>query len=457
MKAKGHVIRSVAPGSIAEELELSPGDMVLEVNGQPIEDVFDYRFLCQDEYLELLVRDQEGDEVLFEIEKDESEDLGIDFENGLMDDYRSCHNHCVFCFIDQMPPGMRETLYFKDDDSRLSFLQGNYVTLTNMSEEDLDRIIRFRMEPINISVHTMNPELRRRMLHNRHAGTSLEKLDRLYEAGIEMNGQIVLCPGYNDGPELDDTIAKLAAYAPVMQSVSVVPVGLTRFRKGLAPLTPVTKECAARTIDIVERWQREIYPETGLHFIHASDEFYLLAERPIPEEERYDGYLQLANGVGTVRLMRDEFAEALAECAGDEREIEISLATGRLFAPEIRAMTRSLHEKYPGVTVHVYAIRNDFFGEAITVTGLITGQDLIGQLREKPLGSRLLLSVDMLRSGETVFLDDITVAEAEQTLQVPVNIVKSSGAALLAAFLGKEEPESRGYPGYELKELQNDE
>lgn len=453
MEAKGHVIRSVAPGSIAEELELQPGDRVLEVNGQPIKDVFDYRFFCQDEYLELLIRDHEGEEVLFEIEKDESEDLGIDFENGLMDDYRSCHNHCVFCFIDQMPPGMRDTLYFKDDDSRLSFLQGNYVTLTNMSEEDLSRIIRYRMEPINISVHTMNPELRCRMLHNRHAGTSLQKLDRLYEAGIEMNGQIVLCPGYNDGAELYDTIAKLAAYAPVMQSVSVVPVGLTRFRKGLAPLRPVTKECAAQTIDIVERWQRELYPKTGLHFIHASDEFYILAERPMPEEDRYDGYLQLANGVGTVRLMRDEFAEALEEREGDNRKIEISLATGRLFAPEIRAMAQSLHEKYPGITVHVYPIRNDFFGEEITVTGLITGQDLIGQLKGQTLGSRLLLSIDMLRSGETVFLDDITVSEAEQALQVPIHIVKSSGAALLAAFLGEEESESRGYPGYELKEL----
>ena len=230
METKEHRIREIQPGSIGEELELVPGDLVLAVNGQTLEDVFDYEFLCRDEYVELLIRKESGEEVIYEIEKEEDEDLGILFENGLMDEYRSCRNRCVFCFIDQMPKGMRETLYFKDDDARLSFLQGNYITLTNLNDSDLDRLIRYRMEPINVSVHTMNPDLRCQMLHNRFAGDALKKLDRLYEAELELNGQIVLCPGYNDGDELESTIEKLTAYLPYMKSVSVVPVGLTRFR-----------------------------------------------------------------------------------------------------------------------------------------------------------------------------------------------------------------------------------
>ena len=352
MSDKVHVIQETEPGSIAEELGLEPGDAILEINGQPIEDVFDYRLMCQEEYLELLVRGADGDEAIFEVEKDDDEDLGIVFENGLMDDYRSCRNKCMFCFIDQMPPGMRETLYFKDDDSRLSFLQGNYVTLTNMSESDLNRIIRYRMEPINISVHTMNPELRCRMLHNRFAGDALKKIDTLYEAGIEMNGQIVLCPGINDGEELDATIRALSCYLPVMQSLSVVPVGLTRYREGLYPLQPVSKECAAQTIDIIEKWQQKIYKEFGFHFVHASDEFYILAERELPEEERYDGYLQLDNGVGSVRLLCDEFTQALAEEEGSTETREISLATGRLAAPYLERLIRQMNEKFPHVRVH---------------------------------------------------------------------------------------------------------
>ena len=282
------------------------------------------------------------------------------------------------------------------------------MTLTNMSESDLNRIIRYRMEPINISVHTMNPELRCRMLHNRFAGDALKKIDTLYEAGIEMNGQIVLCPGINDGEELDATICALSCYLPVMQSLSVVPVGLTRYREGLYPLQPVSKECAAQTIDIIEKWQQKIYKEFGFHFVHASDEFYILAERELPEEERYDGYLQLDNGVGSVRLLCDEFTQALAEEEGSTETREISLATGRLAAPYLERLIRQMNEKFPHVRVHLYPIRNVFFGEEITVVGLITGQDLTAQLKEQTLGEELLISVHMLRSGENVFLDDIT-------------------------------------------------
>ena len=453
MSDKVHVIQETEPGSIAEELGLEPGDAILEINGQPIEDVFDYRLMCQEEYLELLVRGADGDEAIFEVEKDDDEDLGIVFENGLMDDYRSCRNKCMFCFIDQMPPGMRETLYFKDDDSRLSFLQGNYVTLTNMSESDLNRIIRYRMEPINISVHTMNPELRCRMLHNRFAGDALKKIDTLYEAGIEMNGQIVLCPGINDGEELDATIRALSCYLPVMQSLSVVPVGLTRYREGLYPLQPVSKECAAQTIDIIEKWQQKIYKEFGFHFVHASDEFYILAERELPEEERYDGYLQLDNGVGSVRLLCDEFTQALAEEEGSTETREISLATGRLAALYLERLIRQMNEKFPHVRVHLYPIRNVFFGEEITVVGLITGQDLTAQLKKQTLGEELLISVHMLRSGENVFLDDITTDDVCEQLRVPLRVVKPGGQELLDALLGRTPDEAdTEYPGYEMRE-----
>ncbi len=310
MKKQGHMIRSVDPGSIADELGLEPGDRLISIDGHDPEDIFDYEYYLQNESVTVEVLRSDGEEWELDIEND-YQDLGLTFENGLMSEYRSCTNRCIFCFIDQMPPGMRETLYFKDDDSRLSFLQGNYVTLTNMKKKDIDRIIRFKLSPINISVHTTNPELRCRMLNNRFAGKALESIDRLYRAGTPMNGQIVLCKGINDGEELERTIRDLSRYLPCMESVSVVPVGLTKYREGLYPLEPFTAEDAARVVDQIERWQRKLYAEHGTHFVHASDEFYILAGRPMPEEERYDGYIQLENGVGMVRLMTEEVNEAL--------------------------------------------------------------------------------------------------------------------------------------------------
>ena len=438
MKKHEHIVSDIVPGSIAEELGIRPGDKLLAIDGHEIEDIFDYQFYVEDEEIVLLIEKPDGEQWELEIEKEADEDLGIEFGQGLMDEYRSCYNKCIFCFIDQMPKGMRDTLYFKDDDSRLSFLQGNYVTLTNMSSHDIERIIRYRLEPINISFQTTNPELRCRMLHNRFAGEALKKVDMLYQGGIEMNGQIVLCKGVNDGDELERSIRDLTSYLPLLKSVSVVPVGLTKFRSGLYPLDPFTKEDAREVLDVIHRWQEKIYQEYGIHFIHAGDEWYLLAEEDVPKEERYDGYLQLENGVGMLRLLFNEFAEGFEALTGDDRQDELSIATGKLAYPYLCKMAEKITEKFPGVRIHVYCIRNDFFGERITVSGLITGQDLMAQLKERELGRRLLVPCNMLKTDEDVFLDDFTVEQVSGALQVPIDIVKSSGQDLIDSILNSD-------------------
>lgn len=438
MKENKHIIVKIDPGSIAEEMELEPGDEVLTINGQKIEDVFDYHYLTNDEYIELGVRKSDGEEWILEIEKEYEEDLGITFESGLMDEYRSCKNNCIFCFIDQMPKGMRDTLYFKDDDSRLSFLQGNYVTLTNMSDHDIDRIIQYHLAPINISFHTTNPKLRCSMLHNRFAGDIFPKVKRLYEAGIEMNGQIVLCKGINDGKELEQSIQDLSEYLPHLKSVSVVPVGLSRHREGLYPLEPFTKEDAQQVLDTIHNWQEKLYSEYGLHFIHASDEWYILAERQLPVEEAYDGYLQLENGVGMLRLLETEITDALQRQTGDRRVRNVSIATGYLAAPFIKEYVEKIREKYPDIHVNVYAIRNEFFGECITVSGLITGQDMKQQLQGQELGDKLLIPCNMLRDGENVFLDDVTVEELEKSLGVSIGVVDEAGEELVKAVVEED-------------------
>ncbi len=439
MKKHEHIVKSLMPGGIGEELGIEPGDKLLAINGNEIQDVFDYYYYEESEQLLLLIEKPDGEEWELEIEKDEDESLGIEFDQSLMDEYRSCRNKCMFCFIDQMPKGMRETLYFKDDDSRLSFLQGNYITLTNMSDHDVERIVKYRLEPINISFQTTNPELRCKMLHNRFAGEALKKVDILYRGQIEMNGQIVLCKGVNDGEELERTIRDLTGYLPYLKSVSIVPVGLTKYRDGLYPLEPFTKEDAREVLSVIHRWQEKIYQEHGIHMIHAGDEWYVLAEEEVPEEERYDGYLQLENGVGMMRLLFNEVQEALSAVTGDERQREISLATGRLMYPYIGKILEEIRKKFPNITTHLYAIRNDLFGERITVSGLITGQDLTGQLKGQPLGERLLLPCNMLKIGEPVFLDDFTLEEVENSLQVKTDIVKSSGQDLLDAVIGAYE------------------
>lgn len=433
-----HVIYKVQPGSIAQELEVEPGDVLISVNDHEIEDVFDYHYYTNEEYLTVVIRKPDGEEWELDIEKEYEDDLGIEFENGLMDDYKSCHNKCIFCFIDQMPKGMRDTLYFKDDDSRLSFLQGNYVTLTNMKEHDLERIIAYKLGPINISVQTTNPELRCKMLNNRFAGDALKKIDLLYEAGIPMNGQIVLCKGVNDGAELARSITDLMKYMPVMESVSVVPVGLSKFREGLYPLEPFTKEDANEVIDMIHHYQEICFREWGLHFIHASDEWYLLAGRELPQEDNYDGYIQLENGVGMLRLLKTEFAEALAEAVSagkDDIQGKVTIATGVLAAPTLKELAAGFMDAFPKKEVQVIPIINEFFGEQITVSGLLTGQDIIAQLKDRDLGEKLLLPCNLLRSGEEVFLDDLTLEQVENALQVKIDIVKSSGQDLVSCLM----------------------
>ena len=465
MKKKNlHIIKEVLPGSIAEECGMEPGDAIIKINGEEIQDILDYRYMVQEEELLITVLSKQGEEVEVEIEKDFDEDLGVEFENPFMDEYRSCHNKCIFCFIDQMPPGMRETLYFKDDDARLSFLQGNYVTLTNMSDADVDRIIRYHLEPINISFQTMNPELRCKMLNNRFAGEALKKVDKLFEAGIVMNGQIVLCKNVNDGKELDYSIEQLTKYIPLLESVSVVPVGLSKYRDGLYPLEPFNKEDARRVLAQIHGWQAHCMAAYGTHFIHASDEWYLLAEEELPTEENYDGYLQLENGVGMLRLFENEFEEGLDYLKEEAKEDSVlyrklypkgtgkdtvlpaesgkcvqrnvTVATGKSAYEMLAKLSARITEEFPHVQVNCYAIRNDFFGEQITVSGLITGQDLIAQLKDKDLGDVLLLPENMLKCNEDVFLDDVTVSQAENALQVKTDIVKSSGQAFLFKVLG---------------------
>jgi len=441
MKKNEHVVKDIVPGSIAEELEIEPGDILLKINDEVIEDIFDYQYYCEDEYIVVTIQKPDGEEWELEIEKDEDEDLGIIFENGLMDDYRSCHNKCIFCFIDQMPKGMRETLYFKDDDARLSFLQGNYITLTNMSDHDIDKVIKYRLSPINISFQTTNPELRCKMLNNRFAGEALNKVKKFYDAGIEMNGQIVLCKGVNDGDELERSLRDLYGYLPHLKSVSIVPVGLSKYRDGLYPLKPFDKRDAEVLIDTVEKWQQKAMEEYRLHFVHASDEWYILADRDMPYEESYDGYLQLENGVGMLRLMIDEFDDALKE-AVDKKvkgfvpvKEKVSVITGKLAYPYILQMAKRLMEEFPEKEIQVIPIRNEFFGEMITVSGLLTGQDIIKQCKDLDLGERLMLPENLLRSGEIVLLDDITTIDIQNSLQVKVDIVKSSGCGFVESIL----------------------
>ncbi|MDR3755195.1 DUF512 domain-containing protein [Enterocloster lavalensis] len=450
-KKNEHVIKEVYPGSIAEEMEIEPGDVLLSINNEEIGDVFDYRYLIKDEYVEAVIRKPDGEEWLLEIDKEYDDDLGLEFENSLMSDYRSCSNKCIFCFIDQMPPGMRETLYFKDDDSRLSFLQGNYITLTNMKERDIERIIRMQLAPINISVQTTNPELRCKMLHNRFAGETLKYMQMLYDGHVEMNGQVVCCKGVNDGEELVRTLDDLAGFLPFLRSVSVVPAGITKYRDGLFPIGLFTAGEAGEVIDLIESRQQGYYEEYGLHFIHASDEWYITAGRDFPEEERYDGYIQLENGVGMMRLFINEFNEAF-EALLDSPEYEtlaetldrtLTIATGKLTGPTIRGFAEQLMRAFPRLHIHVYDIRNDFFGETITVSGLVTGQDLIRQLKERKeagedLGGALHIPSNMLRVGEQVFLDDVTVQDVERELNMRVVPVEPGGNEFIQAILDKE-------------------
>lgn len=429
-------INSIIPGSPAAKVGLAEGDLLSKINGHGVKDVLDYMYYAAETSVTLeIVR--HGEEFEFHIEKDEYDDLGLEFETFLMDSKQSCSNKCVFCFIDQMPPGMRETLYFKDDDARLSFLQGNYVTLTNLKQEDIDRIIEMKLN-INVSVHTTNPELRVKMMHNRFAGEKLKFIWQLAKNGIKLNCQIVCCPGLNDGDELRRSLRDLGELMPNITSMAVVPVGVTKFREGLYPLETFTPEGAGETIDIIESFQKEFLEKFGTRTVFPSDEFYLIAGRPIPPAEVYEDYPQYENGVGMLRSLMDEFYQALdmAEWEGGKRSI--SIATGYSAYGTINTLAKAAEDKFPELKCNVYRIRNDFFGDTITVSGLITAQDLMAQLKGKELGEELLLPSSMLRRDSDIFLDDIRVPVVEETLGVRIKSTNSDGYELLDAIMGIE-------------------
>ena len=419
----------------------APGDELLSINGHRVIDVLDYKFYAYDRALDVRLRRPDGTEYELTVHKPEGGDLGLDFESYLMDSPRSCANACIFCFIDQLPPGMRPTMYFKDDDARLSFLLGNYITLTNLSKREIERIIALHISPINVSVHTTNPELRCRMLKNKRAGETIDTMRRFAAAGIVMNCQIVCCPGWNDGEELMRTMRELEEMYPGVHSVSIVPVGLTKFREGLEKLTPFTPEHAAETLDMVTDFGDECLKKHGTRIFFCGDEMYLLAGRELPEDEFYEEHTQLENGVGMLRLLETEFQSALK--LSDEPDcVPFAIATGVSAAPYFQRLLDLAKEKYPKLDGRVYAIVNDFFGHSINVTGLITGQDLIAQLKGRDIGRRLLISQNMLRRQEMDFLDDITLREASRALGVPIYPVEQDGFALWDAMAG-ELPEIR--------------
>ena len=433
-------VKSVDPRSPASRAGVRPGDTLTHINGHPVVDVLDYKFYSYDPRLELTLKSPEGTVRTLRVRKSEGEELGLEFETYLMDRARSCANRCIFCFVDQMPPGMRPSLYFKDDDARLSFLLGNYLTLTNLSSREVQRIIDLRISPINISVHTTDRALRAEMLNNPRAGEGIDIMERLAQNNITMNCQIVSCPGINDGPALDSTLADLAAMFPAVNSVSVVPVGVTKYREGLYPLRPYRREEAAALVDQVEAFAAKHLEEQGTRLVWCSDEFYLLAGRELPHEDYFEEFTQLDNGVGMLTLLSREFARALDLMEPEELEgtASFSIATGVSAAPFLAKLVAQAREECGTIEGQVYPIVNRFFGETITVAGLVTGGDLIEQLRGKNLGQRLLIPASMLRSGENVFLDDVTTDDVERELGVPVVPVPQDGYELLDAICGIE-------------------
>lgn len=435
---KGAYVSSVDEGSIAEELGIEPGDLILSIDGKKITDYLDYKFLATSPEIVMAVETKDGELYEFEIENEELEDLGINFENMLFDSPRSCQNKCIFCFIDQMPKGMRETLYFKDDDSRLSFLYGNYVTLTNMKDEDLDRLISYRISPVNISVHTTNPELRVKMLKNKRADRVLQQIGRLYESGIEMNMQIVLCKGINDGKELDRTIADLSKFLPIARSVSVVPVGLTKCREGLYPLEAFEKEDAKKVIEQIAGWQEKLKKEHGTRFVYASDEFYVTAGIPVPPEEAYEDFPQIENGVGMLASMEAEFSYGIENLPLEPQEQgKTIVATGEISYEFIKKLVNCAKMRYNIDETEVVPVKNNLFGGKVTVSGLLSAKDLETALSGKT-AERLLITESMLKADEDIFLDDITVEELEKRLNMKIQPVKNDGCAFLKALLGCE-------------------
>lgn len=430
-------IAVVKAGSIAEEMEIEVGDILLSINGEAVKDIIDYKFLICDEYVEVEIQKPDGEIWELEIEKEYDEDLGVEFKDAILDSPRSCHNKCVFCFIDQLPKGMRDTLYFKDDDSRLAFLQGNFVTLTNMSEEDIERVIKYRISPINVSVHTTNPELRIKMTNNRFAGTVYDRLKRMADAGISINCQVVLCPGLNDGDELERTIEDLYKLYPQIENLAVVPVGVTKFREGLFKLDLYNKNTAAEQLDRVTKLQQKYVEEIGMPFVRLSDEFYVTAERDVPSTEFYGGFKQLEDGVGMIRIFRNYIHNSLIHLRKDIKG-SFTVVTGASAYNEVLKAANSMMATNPKVEISVKKIINNFFGETITVAGLITAKDIIEQLGCENVGKYVIIPDCMLRKGyelasnnEKVFLDDITVEGLEKKLNRKVLVCDYTGEDLI--------------------------
>ena len=430
------VIASVDAGSPAERAGIRAGETLLKLNRHKIVDVLDYRFFCYDPDLTVELGEPDGTRRRLRVRKDEGEDLGLNFDTYLMDEPRPCSNHCVFCFVDQMPPNMRDTLYFKDDDARLSFLMGNYITLTNLSEREAQRIIDLRISPINVSVQATEPQLRRTLLGNKDADKSMEYMRAFGEAGIEMNGQIVVCPGWNDGEHLRRTIEDLMEIG--FHSCSVVPVGLTKYRKGLARLRPVDEESAGAIIDLVDEYGAKCLEKYGTRMFFCADELYLKANRPLPDEAYYEDYQQLDNGVGMLRNTTNEFLDGLQD-VDDGNVPSFTIATGVAAAPFIERLVDESKKKFPTLRGEVIAIVNDFFGHSITVSGLVTGQDIIKQLSGRELGERVIIPANMLRHGEGVFLDDVTLEQLSDALHRPVVVSETDGYSLVDTLFSKEE------------------
>lgn len=438
---KHGTISKVDKGSIAEEVGIEKGDVLLSVNQKNITDIFDYRFLIADEKVLLTVEKPDGQKWEIDIEKDPYEDLGLEFDPPIIDSEKSCRNKCIFCFIDQLPRHMRETLYFKDDDARLSFLTGNYVTLTNTDDAELERIIKYKLSPVNISVHATDPEIRCKMMNNKNAGKIMNQIAKLTDNNITVNCQLVLCKGVNDGTVLETSINDLAELYPGVNSISVVPVGLTAHRENLFPLKPFEPEEALQVIDVVSELQDRYLHQKGSRIVFCADEFYVISGKEIPGYSAYESFPQLENGVGLLSAFEKEFNDAfgaLKDIKPREKAETISIATGIAAEGFIRRLCQKISSRYP-IKINVFGIENRFFGTTVTVTGLLTGQDIAEQIRGEELGNRLLLSKSMFRAGEETFLDDMTREDLEKALNVKVVVVRNDGEEFLRNILGVEE------------------